>query len=504
MNRQQEKNNLADNVWKEIYDFFEFYNDRAAVDRTDQQASDRAELQTLDRPDHMDIIDKRLAEARLSIPITVKEIMSTNFHTITTKMNNEIKEKLKTPLSYLNLYEGKEYMDQLCYIYWLVEEMINRVSYIETLYPSTKQMQKNEPSYADPEFEAVNKTLLLWYRIMTELMSKSDKLGQVLGFEKREENKPYWNWFYQNLSYSRKEYDSVHRWLKQNFISKQNGGGLSSRSSSRSLLSSPVIELTKPIFPIANSSSTSKVVFKHNRQISYELRALKKPLLGYENSSQSIISEAIDKNDSRRGSNIYLSVDTNSSKNKKLSPNSVSPEILLADFLTKTNIEYPHLEPAKLHHVNSFLSFNSLLSTESENGPLNAKFYAALIQDKLNQISDSPQPRVDFNLNDSPLETDPLPNESQNEKSFANKISRQASIAELSDSALKRQNILKEFLHKRLRKNSLTKMLDEIREIILNTLPQALQTLQNDYCEYYNSNLTIGDSSNYHLMPLHK
>ena len=497
MNRQQEKNNLAENVWKEIYDFFEFYNDRAAVDRADQQASDRAEYQTIDRPDHMDTIDKRLTEARQSIPITVREIMSTNFHPITTKMNNEIREKLKTPLSYLNLYEGKEYMDQLCYTYWLVEDMINRISYIETLYPSIKQMRKNETSYADPEFEVVNKTLLLWYKIMTELMSKSDKLGQVLGFEKRDENKPYWSWFHQHLGYSRKEYDSVHRWLKQNFTSKSNGTGLTSRSSSRSLVSSPVIDLAKPVFPSA--PSTSSRVLKHNRQISYELKAKK---LFHENSSQSIISEAIDKNDSRRGSSIYLSVDTSSNKNKKLSPNSVSPEILLTDFLNKTKIEYPHLEPAKLHHITSFLNSNS--SNESESGPLNAKFYAALIHDKLNQSIDSSQPRIDFNLNDTSMETDYLPNESQNESPPVNNIARQVSIVELSDSTLQRQKILKEFLHKKLRKNSLTKMLDEIREIILNTLPQALQTLQNDYCEYYNSNLTTSDSSNYHLMPLHK
>ena len=92
-------------------------------------------------------------------------------------MNNEIKEKLKTPLSYLNLCEGRAYMDQLCYVYWLVEDMINRVSYIETLYPSLRQMRHKEPTYADPEFEAVNKTLLLWYKIMTELMNKCDRLG---------------------------------------------------------------------------------------------------------------------------------------------------------------------------------------------------------------------------------------------------------------------------------------------------------------------------------------
>ena len=63
--------------------------------------------------DNIELIDKRLAEARVLIPVTIKEIMSTNFQQITTKMNNDIKEKMRTPLSYLNLYDQKIYIDQL-------------------------------------------------------------------------------------------------------------------------------------------------------------------------------------------------------------------------------------------------------------------------------------------------------------------------------------------------------------------------------------------------------
>lgn len=196
--RQQERTQQAEQVWREIYDYFEYYNDRATADNSDQA-------------------EKRLNDARAQIAVIIKEIMSTNFYQITHKMTHDIQERMCTPLSYLNLYEHKIYIDQLCYLYWLVEDVINRVSYIETLYPSLQSMKRNEPAYADPQFEAVNKTLVLWYKIMTELMTKSDTLGRFLGFAKREENKPYWSWFDERLSFSRKEYDSVHKWLKQTF-----------------------------------------------------------------------------------------------------------------------------------------------------------------------------------------------------------------------------------------------------------------------------------------------
>ena len=42
-------------------------------------------------------------------------------------------------------------------------------------------MKQNEPTYADPSFEAINKTLILWYKIMTQLMTKCDALGRFLG-----------------------------------------------------------------------------------------------------------------------------------------------------------------------------------------------------------------------------------------------------------------------------------------------------------------------------------
>ncbi len=148
----------ADNVWKHIYDFFEHYDNRS---------------------DDNDVIDRRLSETRAAIPKMITDIMSTNFSGITSYMNQDIDQKLKSPLQYSSLYESKVYIDQLCYLYWLVEDVINRIGYIESLYPSLRQLKLNQPSYEDKNFDGQTKTLMLWYKIMTELMSKSDILGKV-------------------------------------------------------------------------------------------------------------------------------------------------------------------------------------------------------------------------------------------------------------------------------------------------------------------------------------
>jgi len=110
----------------------------------------------------------------------ITDIMNANFHGITSYMNQDIEQKLKSPLEYSNLYESKVYIDQLCYLYWLVEDVINRIGYIESLYPSVRILKLSQPSYADKNFDATTKTLMLWYKIMTELMSKSDILGEWL------------------------------------------------------------------------------------------------------------------------------------------------------------------------------------------------------------------------------------------------------------------------------------------------------------------------------------
>ena len=188
----------ADNIWKHMYDFFAHFNDRAYQNE--------------------ELIEKRLAEARSIIPVRVADIMSINFVAITSHMNQEI-ACMKTPADYSNLYERKIYIDQLCYLFWFVEHVCNQVSYIETLYPSTKQMREHQKSYASPKFEAATKTLLLWYKIVHDLMHTCDVVGKYLGFEKRPENKQYWTWFHERLVFSKAEFKNVQTWLdKQSLV----------------------------------------------------------------------------------------------------------------------------------------------------------------------------------------------------------------------------------------------------------------------------------------------
>ena len=168
------KKTKAENIWKQIYDYFEYYNDRACHNE--------------------ELIEKRLAEARSMIPVIVDDTLNTNFTMITDHMNQDTALYMRTPSDYSYLYERRVYIDQLCYLFWLVEDVCNRVSYIETLYPSTRLMAQSQLHYAEPKFQNITKTLWLWYKIVFGLMHTCDVVGNYLGFTKREENKQYWTW----------------------------------------------------------------------------------------------------------------------------------------------------------------------------------------------------------------------------------------------------------------------------------------------------------------------
>ena len=245
-----EKQEKAENVWKHIFDYFDYFQDRAADTET---------------------IDKRLADIRSRIPILVSDILNTNFTAVSSLMNEEISKSMHTPTDYSNLFEAeyKNYIDQLCYLYWMVEDVINRIGYVESLYPSTRLLKLNEPSYASNDFEATSKTLLLWYKIMTELMKTCDVMGRFLGFARRQEHLQYWTWFDQRQGYSRQEYDKIQSWLNSNLQTKP------SYSKTPSLVSSPIITYVKPSFSqsqTSNSQLKQQKSMKHSRQISYELR----------------------------------------------------------------------------------------------------------------------------------------------------------------------------------------------------------------------------------------
>lgn len=186
----------AEKIFKYLYDFFVHFDDRA---------------------ENEDIVDFRIKEARKIIPLTIEDIINTNFGAITCHIDNEIFKSMKSPCDYSLLYEHKSYIDQLCYVYWLVEDILNRITYIETLYPSTKAMRKDQPDYANEKFDSTYKTLLLWYKIMTGLMNSCDILGKYLGFSKKPEYFQYWTWFEQRLTFSKNEYESVQNWISQSF-----------------------------------------------------------------------------------------------------------------------------------------------------------------------------------------------------------------------------------------------------------------------------------------------
>ena len=456
----------AENVWKHIYDFFEHFEDRS-IDT--------------------ELIDRRLAEARSAIPATIQNVFNSNFNEITVHMNQEIEAKYKTPLDYSNLNENKNYIDQLCYLYWLVEDVINRIGYIESLYPSLRLLKLNQPSYASQSFEATTKTLLLWYKTMSELMSKCDLMGKFLGFAKKPESKESWTWFDLRLSFAKNEYEKVQKWLDQNFTDEK--------------LTNQVKAGVKPQMDAQFMQCLQPPLLKQNRQVSFELHATKSSndLLynNFDNSSQSVL-------ETNGNSNIFsLSFSTNSIENNADLAN-------ISEF--ESSLEGDHLQTAKFHHLNSFLSRSSK-SNESPPQSLSANIYQTL---QLNtsgsgaalssNTGSNTNLTVGFNLNDS----------NASESQYMSAIGSPNLIGDFemnqahnsvgshrgSLEATPRQKIFAEFLHKRLRKHGLTKTCDEIRKIVMDTLPHVMQALQIDHCERHTS--ADDDHFNYHLMPLHR
>ncbi len=486
----------AENIWKQIYDYFEFYNDRAFNSE--------------------ELIEKRLIDARGIIPVIVDDTLNTNFSTITSHMNQEIFQNMKTPSDYSYLYERKNYIDQFCYLFWLVEDVCNRVSYIETLYSSTRIMARSQPQYASQKFQNVNKALWLWYKIVFELMHTCDVVGNYLGFTKKEENKKYWTWFnYKNgsnqrLNFSKVEFETVQQWLSESLAANIN-----------KITESPAICVTKPTF---EEASTENVVIqeqkthfthlkpsRHRRQISFEHKSTKSNLNLLEE------SPAISTN------NLSFNVETLPSKPETKpiplyhAQNSNLKEIVNSLFTLKnTDEENEHLKAVKLHHLNSFLSrSSSYRSNDSPSSGLSSSFNLSLADFQVNKsaevgfyLNDNVDAEVNPDLNilrnddDDNLEPEnnndlEMPNENENDNQ------QQEQPAPYSDSNLytNRQKIFRDFLHKRMRKQGLTKTCEEMRKVILDPLSNALHALQIDRCE--RKNASSEGHCYYHLLPLH-
>lgn len=266
----QKRKELNLSIWKEIYDFFEHYADRSRS---------------------MTEIDARLGHVRNKIKIKIEHIQATSFGCIKSGMNRELAACIRSPIEYSSLYERKPYIDQLCYLYWLVEDLINEIGKIESLYPSIEALRAEQPTYADRAFESTIKTLTLWYKLIRQLMNKSDIMGRFLGFAKNKEYETHWTWFEKRLSYSRNEYETVQKWLHENVEASLNnvnnlsaetlasGGGpsragatwseASSSKESSATLTSPTIEVTKPSCSNLAHMADQKI----DRQISFALRA---------------------------------------------------------------------------------------------------------------------------------------------------------------------------------------------------------------------------------------
>lgn len=398
-------------------------------------------------------------------------------------MEQEIDTHMQTPAHFALLASHTNYIDQLCYIYWLVEDTINQIGYVESLYSSTKELSASQPAYADPRFEATSKTLVLWYKMMSDLMEKSDLLGHFLGFTRRPESKAYWPWFHTGLKYSRDEYIKISSKI-QSLLQQQNSSAFSG------LCCMNRFQTNSFLFPTAEVDSANAAAFrKPERQISYILDASKSsfnvaPIL---TSQHSMTDISLMNMSNHSGSNIVN--------------NSIqSPGLNLLD--------NGHLKSVKLHHMNSFLSRSSSYLSLSDSSsitpplnimnhlqenqspaPLSSSFYNELHQlNELNNENDS----ISFNLNDTAAEA----TMQQAAESLSNIPNFPPNAREVVEA---REKVIKEFLRKRLRKHGLKRTYNEVSGIILHTLSYALQALQIDRCARPNENHFY-----YHLMPLHQ
>ncbi|RNA32121.1 hypothetical protein BpHYR1_036027, partial [Brachionus plicatilis] len=145
----------SDAIWKELFDYFDFYNNRSKS---------------------MQELDERIDKKRSEIAEKIDIILKLDYSRIKQVMDLDIKQTMFSILDYSKLYENKIYIDQLCYLNLLIQDDLNNICYIESLYPSIRCLKSQQPLYADPKFDSTAKTLLLWHKIVKDLMLKSDQL----------------------------------------------------------------------------------------------------------------------------------------------------------------------------------------------------------------------------------------------------------------------------------------------------------------------------------------
>ncbi|CAF0844901.1 unnamed protein product [Brachionus calyciflorus] len=152
------KREQGEKIWKELFYYFEF-NDNSTNEFE---------------------INERIRKIRSEIPQKINNILTVNYSSIKNEMDFEIRYSMKSFLDYSNLYGNKRYMDRLCYLNLLVQEKLNSIHNIERLYPSIRSLKQDQVDYSDPKFESSAKSLLLWNKIVEDLMVKSDQLGKPI------------------------------------------------------------------------------------------------------------------------------------------------------------------------------------------------------------------------------------------------------------------------------------------------------------------------------------
>lgn len=236
------------------------------------------------------------------------------------------------------------------------------------------------------------------------------------------------------------EYENVHNWLNENFLKSMNHSLKASHlyAKCQNKPSTPTNTpqpnyLDNPPLLMKSQSVTGNnqqpLITKQNRQVSFELHASKTTadMLIYsnynnlDNLSQSVIESsdlhnimgAKNDDDSVRNSNILsnLSQSINSFDNNinnfinETENNEAANSLLTtaSDFHTTFLSNHAdHLKPAKLHHLNSFVSRSSK-SNESPS-PMSSSFYSSLqsnINNITSQLNIDKKETVGFTLNDS-------------------------------------------------------------------------------------------------------
>lgn len=180
----------AQAIWQEVYAFFEL----------DDQANELT-------------IESHLEQARECIPSILSSIQSINFGPINLQLNQEIASFVKTLRDYSFLFTHRHYMHQISRVFWEIDEALNKIEYVESLYPSRRLLAQAHPAYGTAEFDSIYKTLILWHKTMREVTGKLNQLGYLFGFD-HEDYRDFWPWFGDYLENNRFNRDQ-HRLSSQ-------------------------------------------------------------------------------------------------------------------------------------------------------------------------------------------------------------------------------------------------------------------------------------------------